>query len=256
MKRSFRKDYRPAAKEKSRREFALEFDDYQPEKTERKIGSALFLGLLLGLIAAFFVFLYAPNLRDYSFRLLPKENSVRVDGSADVGQYEQELRLTAKNLLAKQKKIAAFIPKEPYLIIDTSGNKIFLMENNELIHKGVCSTGSYVLLRASRNKQWIFRTPRGQFRVLNKMKRPVWYMPDWAFVEEGRPIPPRDSPLRYEAGVLGDYALALGQGYLIHGTLYKRFLGMPVTHGCVRLGDEDLEIVAKNMNTGSKVFIY
>ena len=40
---------------------------------------------------------------------------------------------------------------------------------------------------------------------------------------------------------LGDYALALGDGYLIHGTIYKRFLGMPVTHGCVRLNDEDLE---------------
>jgi lipoprotein-anchoring transpeptidase ErfK/SrfK len=56
--------------------------------------------------------------------------------------------------------------------------------------------------------------------------------------------------------VLGEYALELGDGYLIHGTLYKRMLGMPVTHGCVRLGDEDLRVVYRNLQIGSKVFIY
>ncbi|HOT96851.1 MAG TPA: L,D-transpeptidase [bacterium] len=256
MKRSVRRDFRPQPKTEDKTQPRIEFDDFDPEKTEKKLGLALFFGLFFGLLAAFFVFLYAPNLRDLLFRLAPRENSVRVDSSADPKLYERELLALAKSVQAKQKRIDALIPKEPWLIIDTSGNQIFLMQDKTLLHKGVCSTGSYVLLRAGRNKQWIFRTPRGQFRVLNKMRRPVWYMPDWAFVEEGRPIPPRDSPLRYESGVLGEYGLALGQGYLIHGTLYKRFLGMPVTHGCVRLGDEDLEVVAKNMDTGSKVFIY
>ncbi|HNW59182.1 MAG TPA: L,D-transpeptidase [bacterium] len=256
MKRNRRRDFRPQAKSNGQAVEPVDFEEYEPEKTESKIGLALFFGLFFGLLAAFFIFLYAPNLRDLLFRLMPQETSVRVDSGADPQLYQRELLAMAKSVQAKQKKIAAFVPKEPWLVIDTSGNQIFLMQDDELLHKGVCSTGSYVLLRASRNKQWIFRTPRGQFRVLNKMRRPVWYMPDWAFVEEGRPIPPRDSPLRYEAGVLGEYGLALGQGYLIHGTLYKRFLGMPVTHGCVRLGDEDLEIVAKNLDTGSKVFIY
>jgi L,D-transpeptidase YbiS len=43
---------------------------------------------------------------------------------------------------------------------------------------------------------------------------------------------------------------------MIHGTIYKRFLGMNVTHGCVRLGDDDLEAVYKNLQIGSKVYIY
>lgn len=254
MKRTFRKDLPHETGEPAPRR--ADADDFIPERTERKLGLAMISGLFFGLIIAFIVFIYSPALRDYAYRLIPQESHVRIDPSADPDKYAQELQRAENGLLARQKKIAGLIPKEPYLIIDTSGNQIFLMQNGDLIHKGVCSTGSYVLLRASRNKQWIFRTPRGQFRVLNKMRRPVWYMPDWAFVEEGRPIPPRDSPLRFESGVLGEWALALGQGYLVHGTLYKRFLGMPVTHGCVRLGDEDLEVVAKNMNSGSKVFIY
>ncbi|HPI71960.1 MAG TPA: L,D-transpeptidase [bacterium] len=43
---------------------------------------------------------------------------------------------------------------------------------------------------------------------------------------------------------------------MIHGTLYKRFLGQPVTHGCVRLDDETLEIVYQGMQTNGKVYIY
>ena len=35
-----------------------------------------------------------------------------------------------------------------------------------------------------------------------------------------------------------------------------RFLGMPVTHGCIRLGDDDLEAVFKTLQVGSQVFIY
>jgi lipoprotein-anchoring transpeptidase ErfK/SrfK len=75
-------------------------------------------------------------------------------------------------------------------------------------------------------------------------------------VEEGLPIPSQNDPVRWEAGVLGDYALSIGDGYLIHGTIYKRFLGMPVTHGCIRMNDEDLEAVYKTLDFGSKVFIY
>jgi lipoprotein-anchoring transpeptidase ErfK/SrfK len=91
---------------------------------------------------------------------------------------------------------------------------------------------------------------------LGKLTNPVWRKPDWAFVEEGLPIPPADHPSRYEKGVLGDYALAIGNGYMIHGTLYQRFLGLPVTHGCIRMSDSDLKVVYDNMQVGAKVFIY
>ena len=56
--------------------------------------------------------------------------------------------------------------------------------------------------------------------------------------------------------MLGDYALDLVDGYMIHGTIYKRLMGMPVTHGCVRLGDDDLVIVYNTLNIGSKVYIF
>jgi L,D-transpeptidase YbiS len=112
------------------------------------------------------------------------------------------------------------------------------------------------MLQTSGNKKCIFKTPKGKYWIHGKTTNPVWKRPDWSFVEEGSPIPSKDDFSRYEYGVLGDYALALGDGYMIHGTIYKRFLGMPVTHGCVRLNDEDLKVIFNTLNIGSKVYIF
>jgi L,D-transpeptidase YbiS len=43
---------------------------------------------------------------------------------------------------------------------------------------------------------------------------------------------------------------------MIHGTLYERSLGLSVTHGCVRVGAEDLEAVYKAAAVGTKVYLY
>jgi lipoprotein-anchoring transpeptidase ErfK/SrfK len=112
------------------------------------------------------------------------------------------------------------------------------------------------MLQTKGNKKWIFKTPKGKYSIQFKTTNPVWKRPDWAFVEEGLPIPSANDNSRYEYGVLGDYALGIGDGYMIHGTLYKRFLGMPVTHGCVRLNDEDLKVIFNTLSIGSKVYIF
>lgn len=156
-----------------------------------------------------------------------------------------------------ERRLASFIPTQTYLVINTVDNRFFLYRNRKLIREGFCSSGSYTLLKTEDGeKEWIFKTPRGRFTIQGKITHPVWRRPDWAFVEEGLPIPGQTDPSRYEYGVLGDYAMSLGDGYLIHGTLYKRLLGMPVTHGCIRLNDDDLESVFNALSVGSKVYIY
>lgn len=154
------------------------------------------------------------------------------------------------------RRLAAKTPKSYYLIINSTANLINLYRGTELIKSDKCSTGSYTLLKNGDEQEWMFKTPKGEFWIQGKITSPIWRKPDWAFIEEGLPVPPADHHTRYERGVLGDYALSLGHGYLIHGTLYQRFLGMPVTHGCIRLNDESLELVYQSLSLGSKVYIY
>lgn len=161
-----------------------------------------------------------------------------------------------KEIAAYNSKLKSYIPKANYLVINSTENKFFLYKENTLIREGKCSTGSYLQLEKGENQKWLFKTPKGEFKIRNKKTEPVWKKPDWAFVEEGLPVPSANHPSRFEYGVLGDYALSLGDGYMIHGTLYQRYLGLPVTHGCVRLNDADLELVYKSLPLGSKVYIF
>lgn len=203
----------------------------------------------------------------FAYYILPpvQEMTHRLNKSYKLGDYADEtntpdLEKTSsdlkKSISRLQKQLDRFIPSSAYMTINTNENEFALYSKKTLIRQGICSTGSYILLHAGEDQQWIFKTPRGVRRVLNKQTNPVWSKPDWAFIEEGLPIPPPGHPSRYDAYALGEYKLDLGNGYMVHGTLYQRLLGKPVTHGCVRLGDDDLEEVYRSMSVGSKVFIY
>jgi L,D-transpeptidase YbiS len=217
---------------------------------------ALLVGLGWGLAFSIMALLLAPVLREWAFAILPESKFAMQLRTSDLKKLQREAQRLEKRVAGMRRRFELLTPRVPYLVVNTSENRIRVMSGAQIIHEGVCSTGSYVLLKAADERQWVFFTPRGRFQILGKRVNPVWAKPDWAFIEEGLPVPPLGAPERFEAGVLGEYALELGDGYLIHGTLYKRMLGMPVTHGCVRLGDDDLRIVYRNLQIGSKVFIY
>ena len=169
----------------------------------------------------------------------------------------RQMSVSRNEITRLERRLASFVPTQTYIVINTVDNRFSLYRNRQLIREGYCSSGSYTLLKTEEgDKEWIFKTPRGRLSIQGKITQPVWRKPDWAFVEEGLPVPGPTDPSRYEFGVLGKYAMSLGDGYLIHGTLYQRQLGMPVTHGCIRLGDEDLEAVFQALSVGSRVYIY
>lgn len=164
-------------------------------------------------------------------------------------------KLKSRNLYLK-KKIEGLAPKGTYIVVDSAANRLYLYRGNRKTHEAVVSCGSGSVLKDRRGKrQWIFDTPRGVFSVQSKFTSPVWTKPDWAFIEEGEPIP-ASAQERIEKGVLGDYSLGFGNGYFIHGTLYTRLLGRNVTHGCIRVGDEDLKKVFTTADIGTKIIIF
>lgn len=183
-----------------------------------------------------------------------KKGIIQQADSIEVSE-DKELARLKKNLTDLKKKIDKLTPGSAFLIINTSDNTFKLFKNNRLIRTGICSTGSFKELIVNDKKKFLFETPKGALTVKNKKTNPVWAKPDWAFIEEGLPVPPKGHPSRFEKYVLGDYALELGDGYMIHGTIYQRFLGLSVTHGCVRLNDADLEAIYKTLPVGARVFI-
>jgi lipoprotein-anchoring transpeptidase ErfK/SrfK len=69
-------------------------------------------------------------------------------------------------------------------------------------------------------------------------------------------IPPFGTNQRKYKGVLGTHRLNMGDGYALHGTDQPQSIGRSVSHGCVRLRNEDIEMLYQMVPVGTPVFIY
>jgi L,D-transpeptidase YbiS len=220
-------------------------------KPRRRWWLWLLSGIFLAVLAAF------AGVLAYGWHLghRPANAAVEITIKDDKGKPVAPDKVAAANDKLR-KKMAALAPKGQYVVIDTANNRVYLRDGERTLREMIASCGSgNVLVDPVGGRTWTFDTPRGQFQVKSKVNNPVWIKPDWAFIEEGEPIP-KDPRERADANVMGDYALGIGNGYFIHGTLYKRLLGRNVSHGCVRLGDADLEFLFKTATLGTKVIIY
>jgi len=69
-------------------------------------------------------------------------------------------------------------------------------------------------------------------------------------------VPPFGTNQRRFSGVVGTQRLNLGDGYGLHGTDVPSSIGRSVSHGCVRLRNEDIETLYRIVGIGTPVYIY
>src|SRR5712671_5684729 len=69
-------------------------------------------------------------------------------------------------------------------------------------------------------------------------------------------VPPYGTTARRYMGVMGTRRLELGDGYGIHGTDHPESIGRSVSHGCVRMRNEDIERLYPMVAVGTPVYIY
>ena len=163
----------------------------------------------------------------------------------------------ADEVEALRDKVGRRIKNDLHILVDVRANKLYVKKGLTLLWDADCSVGKGGILKdKATGRRWEFVTPRGQFDVQEKIEKPVWTKPDWAFVETHETVPPPEDPSRHVEGELGGYVFNLGDGYLIHGTRNEALLGRPVSHGCVRLGAQDLLRLYETVPRGTKVYIY
>lgn len=171
-------------------------------------------------------------------------------------KFPKDEKLARKELGNAEKSLLKLKPVKPYIVIDTHANRIYYRTEDSIYLDAVCSTGSgSELIDSVTKRKWVFNTPRGVFKIQNKIKDPWWRKPDWEFIETGEPIPKAEAD-RMDGNVMGDFAMGFGDGFFIHGTIYERLLGINVTHGCVRLGTDDLHKLVEMTPIGTSVYIF
>jgi L,D-transpeptidase YbiS len=182
------------------------------------------------------------------------ENSVAIDTVAAV--LPAETKAAQKELTKARTAMTKLRPNGPYIVINTHTNKIDLRTEDTILFEATCSTGhGGMFVDSTTGRKWVFNTPDGVFKINSKIKQPWWRKPDWAFLEDDEKIPKNENE-RYDPQMMGDYAMGFGDGYFIHGTIYERLLGISVTHGCVRVGSDDLKELYDKVKIGTYVYIF
>ena len=102
-----------------------------------------------------------------------------------------------------------------------------------------------------------WETPIGDTTVVSKARDPQWWVPASVrreHAEMGNPLPRVVPP--GPDNPLGHRVLKLEMpGYLIHGTNQPYGVGMRVSHGCVRLYPENIELLYELVDIGEAVTI-
>lgn len=146
---------------------------------------------------------------------------------------------------------------ETYLHVDVGDRRLAVMRGSEVLYRFPVAVGKgyYLRHRDEQSGGWLFETPTGVYTVGRKEEDPVWYAPDWYYVEKGRSVPTEDAPQRYFPGEMGEYALYLGDGLAIHGTRVQSSVGQASSHGCMRLSKKGIATVYPLVRVGTKVII-
>jgi L,D-transpeptidase ErfK/SrfK len=105
-----------------------------------------------------------------------------------------------------------------------------------------------------------WRTPEGEFEVIQKRKNPTWHVPEsmqWKMMMEGKPVktvvpPGPDNPL-------GRYAIDTSiPRVVIHETIWPNTVYQFRSHGCIRVLPEHIEDFFKEVgiDTAGEIIYY
>ena len=117
---------------------------------------------------------------------------------------------------------------------------VYDVDSGDIVRQMICSSGA----KGTPTRTGTFSMPQKR----DRSERSLWY--------------------HFSVGGFAHYATRVHEGYMFHSYLYNSkdestlshktvaYLGVPVSHGCMRLRPDDAEWIAKNCPAGTKVKIY
>lgn len=200
-------------------------------------------------------------LNDLTGTLIGAKRSHKIDGKDTLIDLAVDYGIGYNEIIAANSTIDPWVPKEgTEVVIPTSWLLPGLMENGVMINLAELRLYYFFTIDKRRyvktypvgiGRQGL-QTPTGEFKITSKVKDPVWKIPLSIRKEDNTLpafLPPGpDNPL-------GKYWLELSDGYGIHGTNRPYGIGRRVSHGCIRLYPEDIEVLFKYIKTGTEVRI-
>ncbi len=234
-----------------------------------RLAALIFVGIAGGLLFSFYFPEHILSIRPVITRAVPVQVKQVIQKAnrerkrfflfpGEVQGLQQDLNVTREQLLTerafKEQLIKQIQDDRPYIVVSLSENILYLKQKDKVLRACSVATGKQTT-EEIQGRLYHFFTPRTIFTISRKEVDPKWVMPDWAYLERGETPPPVESRPSIP-GALGAYALHLQHSYIIHGTANNATLGKYITHGCIRMGAQDLKALYDFVPVGTKVYIY
>ena len=169
------------------------------------------------------------------------------------GFEDQNLRMTIMNQNLRKSVDSEVI----YLELDFTNDRLFVKMGTQTLYQYPIISGKGKTRLKGTGEIKNFSSPRGIRKILFIEKDPLWYRPDWYWIEKGLPLPPNLSMKdRAVPNHLGPYKLALGDGIYLHGTAAGKIKPGKFSHGCIRLNNADLVQLVHLVDVGTMVYLY
>lgn len=193
--------------------------------------------------------------QDYIIKILEnrQQESLAEYEANLIGYQQQNFRLEALNRYLRK----SVDSEEIYIELDLEANRIFVKIGTQTIYEYPVVTGKGMTRLKTTGRMKNFATPKGIRQVESIEKDPVWYRPDWVWLEKGEEIPENITmEERGVPGTLGPYKVSIGDGFYIHGTRRGTIRPGKYSHGCIRMNNKELKQLVRMVEVGTMVYIY
>lgn len=138
---------------------------------------------------------------------------------------------------AARERVSSTKAKNFQLVVKLSERRVYLYSDGKLKAKYAIAVG-----------QPGWETPTGNFKVLHMRRRPVWRQPITGEIIAAGP----DNPLGDRwIGFWSNGRHQIG----FHGTNTEQLVGKPVSHGCLRMRNQDIREMYEQVSEGTPVIV-
>ncbi len=170
------------------------------------------------------------------------------------GLKQQDTLKPGKTLRYNNQRIIPAHRLRDGIVINIPDRMLYLYQQGSLTFSTAVALGT-----PTKTKQFVWETPIGKFKIVNKAKDPTWTVPPSIQEEmrlEGKEVITSIPPGK--ANPLGKYAMKTSlPGILIHSTTKPWSIYTYASHGCIRVFPQQMEELFKLVKTNTPgVIIY
>ncbi len=127
------------------------------------------------------------------------------------------------------------VPKEPFrVVVDKKNCRLDL----------VTDSGRFIKWYKVGVGEQSYKTPAGEYEIINKQVDPTWFRPQGGVIQPGDP-----------ENALGSRWMGIGSSLGIHGTNEPDTIGFQKSAGCIRMFNHEVEELYKLITYGTRITI-